>query len=321
MVKSVQMAHVTDQIHTEPNASSSERTPFWSWFLLAAVGLAILIPGTMQLPLIDRDEPRFSRATVEMEQRGECLVPYFNDEYRFDKPPLTYWWMRANYAIFGHNEFGARFHSIVSAILVAWLVLGVGRDLFGWRVGFWAGLGWLTIVQVWIHGRLALADMPMIACLVLCHWAFWRLVSAETPPRRWGLWFWALWLGLGVGLLAKGPVILICLGATALLFRFGFWRREKLRWKRLQILTGLPVALLVFGAWGLPANMATDGLFLQVGIGRHVVDRGLEAFDDRRTIPVLFYLATAFISLFPWRKENARAHAVWNAVYPSASQV
>ena len=24
-----------------------------------------------------------------------------HDDYRFDKPPLTYWWMRAHFAVFG----------------------------------------------------------------------------------------------------------------------------------------------------------------------------------------------------------------------------
>ena len=40
----------------------------------------MLLPGLESLPLIDRDEPRFAHATVEMMYRGEWVVPYFNDE-------------------------------------------------------------------------------------------------------------------------------------------------------------------------------------------------------------------------------------------------
>jgi len=61
--------------------------------LLAIVSATILLAGTASLPLLDRDEPRFARATIEMLERGDWVVPYFNDEYRFDKPPLTYWLM------------------------------------------------------------------------------------------------------------------------------------------------------------------------------------------------------------------------------------
>src|ERR1043166_7302908 len=49
------------------------------------------IAGTWSLPLIDRDEPRFAEASREMIQRGDYVVPYFNNQLRLDKPPLTYW--------------------------------------------------------------------------------------------------------------------------------------------------------------------------------------------------------------------------------------
>ncbi len=250
------------------------------------------------MPLLDRDEPRFSRATVEMEQRGTWVVPYFNDEYRFDKPPLTYWWMRVNYAIFGHNELGARMHSIVSSALVALLILAVGRDMFGWRVGFWAAFAWLTLFQVWQHGRLAVADMPMVLFLALAHWALWRMLACESP-RRWGVWFWTLWLSLSLGFLAKGPLVFFGAGFTLLLVRFVFWRKP-LDWARLQLVPGAAICLVPIAMWGLPALEQTGGLFWQQGMGKHVVDRGLGAFNDRMTIPVLYYLVTALVSLFPW---------------------
>jgi len=50
--------------------------------ILILVGLAVLLPGTAVLPLMDRDEPRFAQATWEMIERGEWFVPYFNGEYR-----------------------------------------------------------------------------------------------------------------------------------------------------------------------------------------------------------------------------------------------
>ena len=72
---------------------------------LAWVCLIFLLPGNGSLPLIDRDEPRFAQATREMMQRQDWIVPYFNQEYRFDKPPLIYWMMAAAYGAGGVNEF------------------------------------------------------------------------------------------------------------------------------------------------------------------------------------------------------------------------
>jgi 4-amino-4-deoxy-L-arabinose transferase-like glycosyltransferase len=285
-----------------------ESIPRWSWMFLLLIAFAVLYAGTAIMPLLDRDEPRFARATVEMEQSGNYVVPYFNGQYRFDKPPLTYWWMRADYAIFGHNELGARMHSMVAAAAVALVILFMSRSFFGWRAGFWAAVAWLTLFQVWQHGRLAVADMPMVLFVATAHWAMWRLLTDDSP-RKCGVWFWALWLSIALGFLAKGPVVFFCAILTLVIFRWVFWRKP-IEWCRLQIPTGVVVALVPIAAWGIPALVETHGLYWKGGMEKHVVERGLFAFNDRLTIPVVFYLGTAFISLFPWM---GRLGAGWAA--------
>ena len=96
---------------------------FSSTWILLFCGLVVLLCGSFQLPLLDRDEPRVSRATVEMAEKGNWVIPYFNGEYRFDKPPLTYWWMGVHHWIFGVNEFSSRLHSILATLLVGlWMI-------------------------------------------------------------------------------------------------------------------------------------------------------------------------------------------------------
>src|ERR1700746_3686791 len=87
------------------------------------------ILGTWSLPLIDRDEPRFAEASREMIQRGDYVVPYFNNQLRLDKPPLTYWAQTASYRIFGENDFAARFPSAVAAALVSLSFLAWGVSI------------------------------------------------------------------------------------------------------------------------------------------------------------------------------------------------
>ena len=71
------------------------------------------------MPLIDRDEPRFAEASREMIERGDYIVPHFNNQVRLDKPPLTYWAQTASYFLFGQNDFAARFPSALAAALTA----------------------------------------------------------------------------------------------------------------------------------------------------------------------------------------------------------
>ncbi|MBU4460048.1 MAG: glycosyltransferase family 39 protein [Verrucomicrobia bacterium] len=264
---------------------------------LALLALAVLLPGTARLPLLDRDEPRFSRATVEMIERSEWVVPYFNREYRFDKPVLTYWLMRAGYALCGRNELGARAHSVAATALLAIVVFAMGRRWRDARTGLAAAVMLLLSMQMLIHGRSAVADMPMVLCVALSEWALWNLLAGDGPGPRRG-WWWMLWLSLGSGFLAKGPIAWLVPALSAVLFRWVFLRRP-LPWRRLGLLPGLAVALAVIAPWGIAALVKTGGAFWKVGIGQHVVERGFDAFDGRRFVP-FYYLPTAFLSLFPW---------------------
>jgi len=99
-------------------------------FLLALAALLLYGAGTGQIPLIDRDEPRFAQATVEMMERQEWIVPYFNGDYRFDKPVLSYWLIRMGYALLGRSEFGARPQAVLCTFLVVVSIYATGCRWF-----------------------------------------------------------------------------------------------------------------------------------------------------------------------------------------------
>lgn len=274
------------------------RHPLPAVFLLA---LLLLLPGIGALPLIDRDEPRFAQATVEMMHRHEWIVPYFNGGYRFDKPVLVYWLMRAGYALLGVGEAGARLHTVLAGAALAALLFDTGRRWFSEKAGWVAAAGFLACLQVQIHGRLCLADMPMVLCVTLvCRMAYELLhpenndAGAPYPWRKW----WTLWLAMGVGFLAKGPVV-IAVPALALVLHRWVFARAPLPWARLRAAPGLALALATLAPWGLAALWSTHGLFWKVGMGEHVVSRGVDGLGAQKPGSVLFYLATIFLSLYP----------------------
>ncbi len=101
---------------------------------LTALGLGLLLAGNWTLPLIDRDEPRFAEASREMRQRGDYVLPRFNGDYRFDKPPLIYWCQAAAFAVMGENEFAARLPSALFATGT-----GASAAVLGEEIGKCAG--------------------------------------------------------------------------------------------------------------------------------------------------------------------------------------
>ena len=87
------------------------------------------------------------------------------------------------------------------------------RDLDLFRSGSWApglvfgqGLSFATSLQVFIHGRAAVADMPLVFFFFLtATWADWE--RSRNPKSA--FWWWIFYLSLGLGFLAKGPARLI----------------------------------------------------------------------------------------------------------------
>lgn len=287
--------------------------------LLSPLGLTLLaivalIPGIWSLPLVDRDEPRFAHATVEMIDRDEWVVPYFNDEYRFDKPPLTYWWMRANFKVFGINEVGARMHSVQSSLLISILLFFFAQRLgLDRKLAFLAGASWLTALQVLIHSRLAVADMPLILFIVLTMATLHKVIHGHGKPV---LNYLLLTLWLALGFLAKGPLI-YAIPQAALLVTFGilWWKKRKAndssaielkaqtrtlwRAEKAFLITLIP-SLLLIAIWGIPALKDTEGAYFGIGIGKHVVERGVGAMNKRFFLPGLYYFLIIIPFLLPW---------------------
>ncbi len=236
--------------------------------------------------------------------------------YRFDKPPLTYWWMRLYYNLLGINEFAARLHTVTATWLVSLVIFGMGSRLASPRAGLMGGIAWLTTLQVFIHGHLCVADMPMVLFVALACWATMEvfrvsgsdfqarasdkaaMAAASDHARHFTSWHWLLYISLGLGFLAKGPIAWLVPGLALMLMRFAFWRKP-LPWRVLKLWPGLLLTLAITGAWGIPALIETQGLFWKVGMGEHVIERGASSFNGRFPIPG-YYFVTMFVSLFPW---------------------
>jgi 4-amino-4-deoxy-L-arabinose transferase-like glycosyltransferase len=250
---------------------------------------------------MDRDEPRFAEASREILQRGDYLIPWFNGQYRFDKPPLIYWCQAAAFGMLGQNAFAARLPSVLFSVATSILLLLWGRRLGREREGFYASIIFATCVQLLIHGRLAVADMPMIFFFLAAAWSGWEMTRPQTTQKRW---WWIFYLSMALGFLSKGPVAWLPL-AGLILGRCLRPQDFRLPWQK--VVLGILLVLSVVGLWGLPALIVTHGRFFTVGIGHHVVFRSLGIMEGHGgpgwvgfvlTLPA--YFITFFVSFFPW---------------------
>lgn len=266
------------------------------------LSLLLLLAGNWILPLTDRDEARFGEASREMIQRGDYIVPWFNGNWRFDKPVLIYWCQIASYRVLGDNDFAARLPSVLFTTATALLLVRWGRKTGNAKTGFLAGAMYVTALHVALIGRIATADMAMIFFVTLAAWSGWELTRPEGTSRK--KWWWMFYIALAFGFLAKGPVAWLPLGGMILGRVF---RKEQFRLPLNETVVGLCVAIALVALWGGPALMQTDGQFWAVGMGKHVIGRSLGAMEGHGAQDALgyiallpMYFATFFVSFLPW---------------------
>jgi 4-amino-4-deoxy-L-arabinose transferase-like glycosyltransferase len=280
------------------------------------------ILGTWSLPLIDRDEPRFAEASREMIERGNYIVPYFNNQLRLDKPPLTYWAQVASYHIFGQNDFAARFPSAVAAAFTAIFVLLWGRRIGGEKLGWWAAIIFTLSLQTFVHAKAAVADMWLVLFVTLANWGGYELIQRRTLDaqrstlnskklnqtsnikHQTSIWWVIFYLALALGFLAKGPIAWTPLLTVAVVI---IYTRDWQSFRQFKLVPGILLTLVVVALWGIPALIQTRGDFFTVGVGRHVVSRSFTALEGHGAsslgmyaLLLPFYFVTVFISFFPW---------------------
>ena len=241
-----------------------------------------------------------------MIERGNYIVPYFNNQLRLDKPPVTYWAQVASYCIFGENDFAARFPSAIAAALTALSILAWSRRISEEKLGWWAAIIFTLSLQTFVHAKAAVADMWLVLFVTLAHWAGYQLLSNSpaNAQHRTFLWWWIFYISLALGFLAKGPIAWTPLLTVAIVI---IYRRDWQLAPRFKFARGILLTLAVVALWGIPALIQTHGEFFTVGIGRHVVSRSFTTLEGHGASSLGMYLlllplyfVTVFISFFPW---------------------
>jgi 4-amino-4-deoxy-L-arabinose transferase-like glycosyltransferase len=267
--------------------------------LIAITVTSIYLFMSSRTTLWDRDEPRFARAAMEMMESGHYLVPTFNGELRADKPVLVYWAMILAVHIFGVSEFAFRFFSAVGTGVCCLLIFYIGKRLLGPKEGLWAMLILATSALMLAIGTMATSDG---LTLPLTLGAMAIFISAMTSGWRF---YHILGIGIltGLGMLGKGPigampypVIVLTLWIT----RKGFQDFFK---NFAAICIAAAIGIAIFLAWAIPANIETQGQFLNAFIGKHVINRALRPMEHHGGNLLLYlpyYIPVIIGGFFPW---------------------
>lgn len=263
-----------------------------SIFLLGILALAALyLTGLGSYGLIETTEARYSAIAAAMHDSGDYTIPRVDGFVHLHKPPLVYWIGALGMSIAGRSELGGRLPQVVVLLLTLLTLIYTLSRLSDQRTGLLAA--WMLATTVLAVGGcrglntdiLVLFSVTLALCGDLLH----RL----EDRRRYRL---AFWLGLAVGMLAKGPVPVLTVALVILAERF--LPGEKLPARSLGWLWGLPLFLLINLPWyGFVLN-SLPGL-LDYFIHDQLLSR-VGGSGEGHPRPFLFYLYVFPLAAFPW---------------------
>jgi 4-amino-4-deoxy-L-arabinose transferase-like glycosyltransferase len=156
------------------------------------------------IPLTDKTEARYGEIARLMAETGNWIVPQIDYGVPFwAKPPLSAWLSAASVKLLGTSEFALRLPFWIVAVLIALLLIPYGHQK---KInGLIPGIILLTLPEFFLHAGVLSTDMMLSLSVGLTMMSFWEFTKSEES-RISGLLFF---VGIGLGLLAKGPITLV----------------------------------------------------------------------------------------------------------------
>lgn len=236
-------------------------------FLVGAILalLAIRLLAMFWLPFVDSTEARYAEIARKMVETNDWITPQFDYGVPFwGKPPLHTWLSALGMKIFGVGHFGARIFIFLPSI-------GVLSLCYAWVRRHRSMDEALVAVTVLVSSLLffgasafVMTDMVMVLGTTLSMIGFYNCATDRSSRSFWGHLFF---VGLAIGMLAKGPVAVVLTGIPVTL-----WLLAGNRWRllaRLPWTTGLLTAAVLTVPWYVAAEIKTPGFLRYFFVGEH----------------------------------------------------
>nr|WP_294916622.1 glycosyltransferase family 39 protein [uncultured Neokomagataea sp.] len=295
------------------------------YIFLGLMTFILALPGRMSLPPLDRDEPRYMEASEQMLLSHNYVDVRFQDKPRYLQPAGIYWLESASTAL-AEDMFGPdvlrqtwpyRIPSLMAASVAVPLTAWIGSTLFGGITGLLAA-GLLMVSTLFVaESRMATIDTVLLLDILTVQAALLRAFKDRENTRPTHLKTALLyWFACGVGLMLKGPVVLIPAFGTPL----AFWLSERFTtehstqpslFKRMRPSWGWLLMLAVVLPWCIAINTLSHGQFFSLAVGHNFLGKVGHAQESHGLFPG-YHLAVFAIAFWPGSLFAALAlPAIW----------
>lgn len=263
------------------------------------------------IPLNDVSEARYGEIARKMLETGNWVTLLHDYGVPFwAKPPLSTWLSAASMMLLGVNEFAVRLPGLLLSLGVLWLIWDVAKKQSGSVVAMLTTLVLAGTLYFFLDAGTVMTDPALVFCITLVQVAFWHAVAKGNKT-----WSYLFFVGLGLGLLAKGPVAVVLVAMPVF-----FWvllRNEwRTIWNRLPWIKGICIVLAIALPWYIWAEIRTPGFLNYFIVGEHL-NRFLtpgwtgDKYGFAHQEPWGMIWIFAAMGIFPW----CLLGAVWFVTY------
>lgn len=274
--------------------------------ILVGAAVLVLLAAPAIRPFLPVDETRYLSVAWEMRLSGDPFHLTMNGAPYSHKPPLLFWLINLVWSMTGPSEYAARLIGPLAAIAVIGMTgLLASRIAPGEKGLPLAAMAVLASTTGFLlYGGATMFDALLTIWVLLGINAVWRLGQGQRGPGPWLI----LGLALGLGVLTKGPVILLHLMPVLLSMRF--WAPSPPGWR--EMLKGfalaLVLALALVAIWLVPLVIEAPGDFLRELLWEQSAERVAGTMGHGRPIWFLLMVLPALIFPFGW------SVAVWRGM-------
>ena len=207
---------------------------FWSFLSLTTLVYAM----GLSVNVMDVDASQYASMSREMMVSGSYLQVYEHGKDYLDKPPLVFWLSALSMKILGVSNFAYKLPSFLFALLAVFSTYRFTQLFYNKIISQLAALVLATSQAMFLITNDCRTDTLLMGCVAF---TIWQLAAAFLSNKR--LYFLGAFIGIGFGMLAKGPVALIIPG---LAFSAHFLiKKEFKNFFRVEYLWGLLVIALI----------------------------------------------------------------------------
>lgn len=259
-------------------------------------------------PLLPVDETRYLTVPWEMWLSGDHFLLTLNGTPYEHKPPLLFWLINAAWSLLGVGRASAMVVVFLLAALALELTRRLALALFPGRGDIARRAPWLLLGNAaflyfctFIEFDVLLSTCVLAATLALLASA--RGEGAGQGLGRRGLAFAALaGVCVGLGVLAKGPVMLVhMLWPVAL---YPLWRDPARHVASGAFFRGVALVfacgLATVAVWLAPVAVLSHGEFIRDLVWRQTAGRVTGDLEVAHARPLLWYLPMMPVAFLPW---------------------